>query len=247
MRVIAIDDERLILKGTMQLLEKVLPEAEIAGYMDGEEALAELKEKPAQIALLDIQMPEISGLELAKRCREICPKINIIFVTGYSDYAVEAFHTRASGYLMKPLVEEKLRIELENLRYDSQGEKHRKNVRVQTFGGFEVFVNGNIIYFKRSKVKECLAYLIDKRGAFVANKDLGEVLFAGMTVKEGYTRKIISELHKLLVKEGIEDIILKKWKELAINMDRIECEDAEGAEHLSDEYMKGYSWAEKST
>ena len=67
-------------------------------------------------AFLNIEMPVMNGIELAKRLKDIASNINIVFVTGYSDYAVEAIGMSASGYLMKPVSAEQVKRELENLR-----------------------------------------------------------------------------------------------------------------------------------
>ena len=104
----------------------------------------------------------MSGLEVAKQLKLWNPKINIIFVTAYDQYMLSAYKLRISGYLMKPVTKEDIAEELNNLRIPVMAKP--ENVLVAAcFGNFEVFVNGESLSFTRSKTKELLAYLIDRR------------------------------------------------------------------------------------
>jgi len=116
MRIIVADDEKLILEGNTALVRKILPDAEIIMCNRPAKVLEEMEACLADIAILDINMPGMKGVDLARRCMEMNPNINIIFVTGYSEYALEAYRLHASGYLMKPISETVLREELSNLR-----------------------------------------------------------------------------------------------------------------------------------
>ena len=95
-----IDDEPL----AAQLLESYVrktPYLELTGvYNSAVQAMKFLREKPVQLLLLDIQMPELSGIEFAR----IVPKnTKIIFTTAFSQYAIEGFKVSAFDYLMKPI------------------------------------------------------------------------------------------------------------------------------------------------
>lgn len=118
------------------------------------------------MAILDIEMFGINGIELARPCKMMDAQIKIIFLTGYSEYAVQAFKIRANGYLLKPASNDDIREEL--LHAASWNlEKTTADIRIQTFGNFEVFVNEKPIVFERHKVKELLAYLVTRKGAYV--------------------------------------------------------------------------------
>ena len=88
MKVLCVDDERPALEALTEAVKKALPSADIFAYRSGTEALALLAKNPVDVALLDIEMREINGLELAKRLKELCRGVGIIFVTGYADYAL---------------------------------------------------------------------------------------------------------------------------------------------------------------
>lgn len=76
------------------------------------------------MAFLDIEMPGMSGIALAQRLKELCPRGNLIFVTGFSQYMAEAFQLHASGYIRKPVTVKAVEEELRNLRYPVQERQH---------------------------------------------------------------------------------------------------------------------------
>ena len=132
MKIIAVDDEQLALQNLVTMLKRVEAAAEIVSFSDSQEALSYLAENQADIVFLDIEMGELNGIALAVKCKELCSTINIIFVTGYSQYMQTAFQLHVSGYLMKPVREKDLREELDNLRFPLPHiPEHR--VRIQTF------------------------------------------------------------------------------------------------------------------
>ncbi|MDD6798780.1 MAG: response regulator, partial [Clostridia bacterium] len=163
MRILIVDDEPMSLQETKNVSQNAKPEAEIITAENYKKALLEAKDQKIDIAILDIEMPGMNGLELAKKLKDICSDTNIIFATAYSEYALDAFSLYASGYLLKPLKPESLREALHNLRIPVQYSSDR--LQVQCFGNFEVFYNGRPLHFSRTKAKELFAYLIDLRGA----------------------------------------------------------------------------------
>lgn len=103
--VIADDEEqlRIFLKSK---LDRLWPELIICGEAEnGLEALEIIKRHKPQIAFLDIKMPGLSGLEVARRIRTPC---RVVFITAYDQYAIEAFESEAIDYLLKPVTDERL-------------------------------------------------------------------------------------------------------------------------------------------
>ena len=109
MRVICVDDATVILQHTLKLLEEMPQIDEVKGFTNPLEALDFVKENPVDLALLDIEMPEMNGIQLAGKIKEVRPGVAIIFLTAYSQYAVDAFAVRAAGYLLKPVTAEALK------------------------------------------------------------------------------------------------------------------------------------------
>jgi two-component SAPR family response regulator len=252
-RIIVADDEEIILSGTCALLEKLLPDDTVTAFSDSREALRYIGENGCDIAILDIEMPEISGLELAVACKRACPLVNIIFITGYSQYAAEAFRLHASGYLLKPVREADLLHELQTLRNPLAVPAPEKPY-LQTFGNFELFVGGRPAHFRRKKSKEVLAYLTDRRGAAVSSRELAAVLwddavYDTKTSKNLYN--IISDLLKDLQSCGAGDIVVRRKQELFLQTDAVECDyyrllasDVRALNSFRGEYMSQYSWSE---
>ncbi len=119
--VILVDDEKIILSGGLGTLREALPDAEIAGFATAGEALRFAHENQVDVAFLDIELRSGSGLTLAKELRKINPKINIIFLTSYREYALDAWELDSSGYILKPLTVERVLHEMSVLRYPPRG------------------------------------------------------------------------------------------------------------------------------
>jgi len=253
MKVLAIDDSIKALKLLTNSITEARPSAQVFPFSKPSELLAFAKDNPCDIAFLDIQIWDMNGLEVAKELKEINPKINIIFVTAYSQYAREAFDLHPSGYILKPVMKEAVEREIENLRHPIN-QKINAQIYVQTFGNFEVFSYGVPLKFCRNKTKELLAYLIDRNGATVNINELCAVLWENERDTENlkaYLRKLISDLFKTLRKVGAEDIIFRQHKNIAVFPDKIICDsyefmkgDPACVNAYRGQYMNQYSWAE---
>ena len=115
--VILVDDRKLILTGGLSVLEKVMPNATVTGFVDANEAVSYAKENRVSLAFLDIELREMTGLELCRALLDINPRTNVVYLTAYSSYALDAWTTGASGFMLKPITPEGVRKQLENLRY----------------------------------------------------------------------------------------------------------------------------------
>ena len=112
MRVVIADDEPLALR-RLEIALDAIPDVEIVGVADdGKQALDLIDSLSPDIVLLDIRMPEMSGLELVDALDHPSPPA-VIFITAYDSFAVEAFREGAIDYLLKPLDEDRLRIAIE--------------------------------------------------------------------------------------------------------------------------------------
>ena len=249
MKCLIADDEILILRDIKRTAIKVLGDnTEIFEASNSDEALEIIKSNDIPIAFLDIDMPFISGLEVAKKIQEMKPKTNIIFVTGYEQYALEALELYVSGFIMKPVNENNMRKAIDNLRFPIA------ELTVKCFGNFEVFYDGRPVNFKRSKCKEVFAYLIDKRGAFVSEDELRFLLWSedeDTDKKRRYVRNIISDIRVTLKECGKDDVIINDNKSsYAVKMDSISCDLYDYLDRKSDKgkadkdrYMAQYEWA----
>ena len=254
MHILAIDDEQSALNVLVGAIKEAVPHATVHGFRNPLEAFGFMKETKCEVAFLDIQMREMSGIVLARNLKEIYPKINIVFVTGYLQYANEAFSLRASGYVYKPVTADKIVVEMENLRNPVKWEE--KGIRVNTFGIFELLVHGEEVSFGREKSKEMLAYLVDKQGKSASRKELAAVLFEGKDYSrttQNYLSKVVKELVTVLERVGAEKMLKRGLNSYSVNVDAFSCDlydyekdnaTTEELNRFQGEYMKQYSWAE---
>lgn len=253
MKIIAVDDERIALAGLESILSKTVPQAEIVAFRRAEDALADAQKTRIDVAFLDVRIQEMNGLFLAERLKETNPAINIIFVTGYDEYAREAISLHASGYITKPVTPEKVLAEMEALRFPVKPEE-KPLLRVQCFGNFEVFTpSGEPMHFSRQKAKEVFAYLVYKRGASCTPREVGAVLFEDVPYDEkrqAYLQQIIHSMMKSLRQAGAESVVIKRYKAMAVNPEAIECDfyrymkQEQASEPFMGEFMAQYEWAE---
>ena len=256
MNILAADDEKLALSALVDTLKEAMPDATIYPFQYANDLLEFAKKTPCDIAFLDIEMNGESGIEVAKKLKEKQKEIGIIFVTGHSNYALEAFQMHANGYLMKPITPEDVKKEVEHLRKPVTKEKDKK-LHVQCFGNFEVFFEGKAVEFNRSKSKEVFAYLIHRNGAVVTTPDIAGIIWEdgifGIS-RQKQLQTIISDLRKSLGALGFEDVIVKSKLGLSIDKSKIDCDlynfikgDVDAINSYLGEYMINYYWAEFTT
>ena len=261
MYILAVDDERAALESLENELKSVFPEEEIHGERKPSEAIIWAEELlksgiALDYAFLDIQLGKANGLELARQLKEFFPNVRLIFCTAYSEYAFDAFGLYAKGYLLKPIIASDIVKMLNEMVYDwkSNPSSMARDIRICTFGYFEVFLDGEILTFEREKAKELLAFLVDRRGASVTTKEIACVLWEDMpydSSTKNMVTTIVASLKKTLKEAGIEDIIIKTWNHLAIDTTKIKCDaydyeklDAAAINSFRGEYMAQFSWAE---
>ena len=171
MRAICVDDERALMERTVSLCRELPGMEEVTGFTRPREALEWVSCHPVDLALLDVEMPGMTGIELAAAIKEKQPDAAVIFLTAYPNYAVSAFAVRASGYLLKPVTPDALAADV---RHAMSG-RHRPltgHVVVRTFGAFDVLVDGRAVEFKPAKCREMLAFLVDKQGGTVTRAEM---------------------------------------------------------------------------
>lgn len=244
MNIIVVDDERLVLSAEISAVKRVLTTANIYPFQDAKSALEFAESNRIDIALLDINIKGITGLKLAEKLQSLNPMVNIIFCTGYSEYSLEAHDLYCSAYLMKPITDDKLNKALANLRHPISDKI--PGLRVQCFGNFEVYMNGEPIKFGHKKTKELFAYLIDRHGATVSTKEMMTVLYKDD--KESYIRNLRSDLNNTLESYDLSEALTRSGGDIGVNVDKIDCDYYDylnGSKSLfHGEYMSQYSFAE---
>jgi len=247
-----VDDEQYPLEELNNLLKEICPDSEISAFRSPRMALEASAETTYDIAFLDIELGTTNGILLAKQLKDIQPNIHIIFVTSYSEYAVDAFAIHATGYLLKPVQKSHIERELKFL-YGEEMSPH-KRVEIKTFGGFSVMVDGKELLFNRQKSKELLAYLVERRGMSVGIQTACGILFEDKPYDrnmKNYFHTILADLKTSLTEAGVEDILIKSYNSIAIDPEKIDCDyyrfldgDAKAVNDYHGEFLPAYSWAE---
>lgn len=249
MKVLIVEDEVILLKQLNSLIREALPEAKLLPFDNPGDALAALAKEELDIAFLDIAVGEMNGVDLARRIKARCPQCDIVFCTGYSDYAVQAFDLGASDYLMKPVTKEKLAHALSRLRHTMIRKIPEQGLFIRCFGDFEVFYQGKPVVSFTKRSKELLAYLVDKAGAVCASADISSSLFPNSS--DSYLRVVKRDLIKTLSEMGEEDILIAGWGKLGINREKVRCDYYEyldgtpgAVNQYHGVYMRQYPWAQ---
>ncbi len=263
MNILALDDERLILDDMLVTLKQVFNSAEneVVGFETSDDALNYMLDLKAHgeildYAFLDINLRGVTGIEFAKTLKEVQPDTKIVFCTAYSEYAYDAYKLHASGYLLKPVEAAQVVETLESINRDwkSQTTIAPKEIRVQTFGNFELFIDNRPVAFQREKAKELFAYLIDRNGAAITTGEIVSILWEDRpndkaTVNQAHA--VISSMKKTLKELGAGNIIIKTWNHIAVDISKIKCDvydfykgDIIAINSYRGEYMAQYSWAE---
>lgn len=254
METILVDDELWGLK-SFEIECADVEEIEVIGSFQNPLKALELAESQrVDLAILDVEMPEMTGLDLSDRLRELYPDIIIFFVSAYDKYMVDAMSKRkADHYLLKPYTADDVRAELERAKLLSA--RQRKKVRIHTFGNFEVYADGKPVSFTSPKAKELLALLVDAQGESVTAEDAFSMMWEQLDynhTEAGRYRKALSKLQATLVDAGIENILSYFPRARAIRRDMVECdyfdllaEKPRAIKEYSGRYMNQYSWGEE--
>lgn len=254
MLIFAIDDELKTLQACTRIIREAKPDAEVFAFQRANKALEEIRKKNIRpdAVFCDIRMPGLSGLEFAIELKKESPFSKIIFMTGYEEYAVDAFRLHAQGYILKPLEKERVSEELELLNNPYQLQS--PGLQVRCFGYFEVFFNGEPLSFNRRKAKELFAYLIDRNGDACTMEEISAVLWedeSDISHTKNRIRVLISDLRVTLASIGQEDLMIRKSGWVSLRRSKVDCDyyrmldgDITALNSYHGEYMNQYSWAE---
>ena len=253
-----VDDEPIALKASGTVVQAAYPEAEIMLFHSAKAALCAISDQKIKpdVVLSDIEMPGANGLDFAVCLKRLSPHTRIIFVTGYSQYALDAFRIHAHGYILKPMTIERVKegcsqfIEVEHDRVSSTPDK----LQIRCFGYFEVFWKGKPLLFSRKQTKELFAYLIDRKGDTCTSEEIATVIWedeADLKKIKTRVRTLISDLRHTLEEIGMDELLVRRSGRVAIQKDLVECDyyrmlegDMEAVNVFEGDYMVQYSWAE---
>lgn len=107
-RIVLVDDHQVVREGLRRMLE-IEPDLAVVGEAaDAKELLAKVEPLSPEVILMDIKLPEVDGIELTRRVKQIQPSCNVIMLTLYDEYLTQAIGAGATGYLLKDIKREEL-------------------------------------------------------------------------------------------------------------------------------------------
>ncbi|HHV09924.1 MAG TPA: response regulator [Clostridiales bacterium] len=230
MKAIIVDDEELARCRLSNLLIK-LEGVELCGsFGTAEEALQYMETKAADVVFLDISMPEMNGMEFANILLDKGSTARVVFVTGYEEYAVEAFELDAVDYLLKPISRERLAKTVQRLmktqRYEIQ-QYEAQRLYVSCFGGFRVSVqekDGEAIGWRSPKVEELFAFLVCKN--CVSRDEIADTLWDGFTLDKAMKNlnSTVYYIRKTLQQYGLADCMMTTRRQISLDAKKIYCD-----------------------
>lgn len=252
MHIIYVDDEKPAIDNFWLTVANFPDIDTLHTFQNGEEALAFAKDNVVDVAFLDMEMPGIHGLELAQKLKRFNCDIRIVFVTAFSQYALDAWKVDATGYLMKPYSAADIRKELNKCIYKALPSNR---VVIQTIPSLSITVNGSPLYIAGAKLREMLALLVDRgeRGF-----TMGEAIAclwperpADSNTQSLY-RMTWKRLTDALETAGIGDVLATSENRRYLKVDQVDCDlyrilagDQQARKQYSGSYLEEYAWAEE--
>ena len=232
MRVIIVDDEKPSLELIKIIFSKNKSLNIIGEYTNPNEALKGIFKLQPDAVFVDVEMPNMSGIEFAHEVIKFSDKIQIVFLTAYEKYAIDAFKVNAVNYILKPITEEDLNITvsrlLKNLKLNNMISKENKENQIFCLGYFKAYgrSGSEIIKWSTSKVKELFAYFIYNRGEEIDKWELCDMLWRESPVKkaEHNLHSSVYRLRTALKDNSIKDIVYYENGKYRVDFESFNCD-----------------------
>ncbi|WP_312429998.1 response regulator [Lacrimispora sp.] len=200
---IIIDDEKPALDVLKLLLEKTGQICVVGSFMCAADALAEMQNLRPDVAFLDIEMPDISGLELAEKIIDWGLDIEIVFVTAYDKYALEAFRVNAIDYILKPFSLDDITRAITRLKkmkpLPAVSQVPADTGRIYCFGRLSVYGAGSreAVKWRTSKTEELFAFMLQNLNIEVAKWKIMQVLWPECEVEKQLNTNLYTTVYKV--------------------------------------------------
>lgn len=196
---VVAEDEALLRQALVAELKRAWPALQVlAECEDGASAVEALAEHQPDIAFLDIRMPGLTGLEVARVATEASPRTQIVFVTAYDQYAIDAFERGAIDYLLKPVKPERLAATIERLQArDAQPDSAALAALLDKLGAFPKQAGAvePLTWLTASAGRETRLILVDDVAYFRADQKYTTVVTAdGEALLRSSLRELLPRL-----------------------------------------------------
>lgn len=252
MKIIYVDDEKPAIDNFRLTVANFHEIGELHTFQSGEESLDFVKKHTVDAAFLDMEMPGIHGLDLARALKAQNPNIRIIFVTAFSQYALDAWKVDATGYLLKPYTASDIRKELLKCTYKPLP-SHR--VVIETMPTLSVTIDGSPLYFPGAKPREMFAFLVDCGETGFTTGECIACLWpdrAADANTQSLYRMTWKRLVDALESAGIGDIVTTLESRRFLKTEKVDCDlyhilagDKLAQKKYSGDYLQDYEWAEE--
>lgn len=252
MRVIYVDSEKTALEDFKEKVGNFREIRQLRLFSNGQEALNWVMSHPIDVAFLETEIADMSGLELAKRFKELDNNIRLFFITAQEQYALDAFRVKALGYMLKPCTTEEVKDALELAALVRN--RPEKRVVIQTIPNFAIWVDGERLSLNGAKKAELLALLVDHGATGITCGEAIACLWPGRPADEKTQTLYRVTFHQLLdelKQAGVDHIIGVEGKRKFLKTEQVNCDlyrilNGETMDIISygGDYLKEYSWAE---
>lgn len=204
MRILIVEDEPDTLSEIETCLKRYDGTLEIESCENPLLAIKAFQSNSFDAVLLDIQMPEMTGLELAECLSAMSPKIHIVFITAFNHYGAEAFDLNAVDYVLKPIRQERFNKALDKIKKEIEEMKKASvpegGVTIRVLGKLVVSKGNHILRWKRRKSPEIFAFLLHHLGTPVHKETLCETMWPEYDPQKAlaYLQTIMYQLRKNL-------------------------------------------------
>lgn len=251
MRTIVVDDEEIMIRSFVRKCEDIHEINIIGKFQDAKEAISFSKENQFELAVLDIQLPGMNGIELAKRLQELHPKLLIVFVSAYEDYLRDFNEIGADYYIIKPYKKETVEKMVGKMALLCG--RFKKSLYIQMFGRFNVLKDDVPIKLS-GKAKEILALIATRRGKEISNEEIYSTIwedrmYSNEKMKVYYNA--LSRLKSSLEEAGISDLLLSTKRGQMLNINICDCDyyswqddNCGENDRFEGEFLSEYSWGE---
>lgn len=252
MRVIYVDDEKPALDNFRLTADHISEITELNLFQDGKKALDFISRHTADVAFLDMNMPGIHGLELAKKLKLQDENIRIVFVTAFGEYALDAWAVDATGYLLKPYAVSDIRKELNKCSYHPLPSK---KVMIKTIPMLSISVYGKPLHISAAKPRELFALLVDRGESGITTNEVISYLWPER-LNDANTQSLMRMTYKrlsdILEEAGVGNLIDSHENRRFLRTELVDCDlyqilngDKQAAKKYGGQYLQEYDWAEE--
>ena len=251
MRAILVDDEAIMLRSFMRYSADIPQLNVVAQFQSAEEAIEYAKDNTFELALLDVCMPGMNGIDLAVRLRELHPGLLVVFISACDEYIRELNEIGGDYYIVKPYKKETIRMMVEKMSV--LAERLHKDIYIQMFGRFNVFKNGMPVKIS-GKTKEIFALICSRRGKEISNEEIYSIVwenreYSNVSMKVYYNA--LSRLKHALSDAGAGDLLISTTRGQMLNTSLCDCDyfawqdkNMDSRDRFEGEFLSEYSWGE---